>query len=128
MHKLKGLMTLVLATAIAACAVTGTTTRDAVAIATSSAPIGDRVVMDEKTAYAAEVLYNIPAQAYVSADTRGLISADLRATLRPKLIYLASLLDAVRAAYRVGDATSFAARYRELKALKEQVTPLIPAG
>ena len=128
MNKLKGLMTLIIATAIAACGVTGTATRDAVAMATSSAPIGDAIVMDEKTAYAAEVLYNIPAQAYVSADTRGLITPAMRAVLRPKLIYLASLLDAVRAAYKIGDATSFKARYRELKALKEQVTPLIPAG
>jgi hypothetical protein len=103
-------------------------TADAVSIATSSTPIGDRVVMDEKTAYAAEVLYNIPAQAYVSADTRGLITPELRATIRPKLIYMASLLDAVRAAYKVGDATSFSARWRELQALKDQVTPLIPGS
>lgn len=123
---LRHLFPMLLATVLIACGTPLNTASDAIAIATSSEPIGDRIVMDEKAAYAAEVLYNIPAQAYVSADTRGLITPALRATIRPKLIYMASLLDAVRSAYRVGDATSFAARYRELESLKRQVTPLIP--
>lgn len=125
---IRHLLPFLLATALVACSGTPlNTASDAISIATSSEPLGDRIVMDEKTAYAAEVLYNIPAQAYVSADTRGLITPTLRATIRPKLIYMASLLDAVRAAYRVGDATSFSQRYRELRALKDQVTPLIPS-
>ena len=102
------------------------TATDAIAIATSSTPIGDRIKMDEKAAYAAEALYNVPAFAYVSADQRGLVSPELRSVLRPKLITMATWLKLVRQAYAVGDATSFSQRYRELEALKAAITPLIP--
>lgn len=100
---------------------------DAVAVATSSTPLGDRTVMDERAMYAAEALYNVPAQAYVTADTRGLLTPAMRRAVRPVLVEARQVLLTVREAYRVGDATTFGQRVAALRALKERALALLPA-
>lgn len=122
---MKRLLILFTALSLGACTQLRTAS-DVIAVVTSPAPLGDRIVMDEKAAYAAEAFYNIPAQAYVSADQRGLIPVSLRIQLKTRLLRMADYLKLVRQAYAVGDATSFSQRYHELEALKAQIMPLIP--
>jgi hypothetical protein len=103
------------------------TASEAVSLATSPTPLGDRTVMDERAMYAAEALYNVPAQAYVTADTRGLLTPAVRAAVRPILIQARQALLAVREAYRVGDATTFGQRVAALRSLKDRAMSLLPA-
>lgn len=58
----------------------------------------DRILIDEKVVYAANVLYNIPAQAYVSANNRGQLSAELKARLKPMLVNLYGYTQTIKAA------------------------------
>jgi hypothetical protein len=95
--------------------------------ATSSAPLGDRITMDERGMYAVDLLYNVPASAYRSANERHLITPALRAQVRPILIQMRQLQLAARAAYRVGDATSWNSRVAALQQLRAQVVVLIPS-
>src|SRR4051812_17243529 len=43
------------------------------AVALANQNVGDFTVLDEKSWYYAEALYNVPASAYLSANSRGLI-------------------------------------------------------
>lgn len=125
---IKHLMLAFCALALTACGSTGAlnTASTAIEVATSSTPIGDRVIMDEKAMSAAELFYIVPTQLYRTSYEAGLVSPGLRATVRPKLQKLYAVLKLVRQAYAVGDATSFSQRYNELKALKEATAPFIP--
>lgn len=99
-----------------------------VSAATSSAPLGDRITMDERGMYAVEALYNVPAQAYVTADQHHLVTPALRARVRPLLQRARAAVLACRTAYHVGDATSWGARVSDLQQLKAQVMSLLPAS
>lgn len=89
-------------------------------------PLGDRTLRDEQGLWAAEAAYNVPAAAYVSAHSRGLVNDDLKAILKPRLITLYDLLKAARTAYRFGDAAGFTAKKEALEALRNEIMPLIP--
>ncbi len=104
------------------------TVRTAVGVATSPVPLGDFTILDDKAMFAAETVFNIPAQAYVSANSRGLIPAPLKATLKPLMVSAGELLKLCRSAYKVGDLKSFNERYRALLALKDQALKLMPKG
>lgn len=110
---------------IPACTTVGTV-RDVAALATTPTPLGDFTVLDDKAMYAAEAVYNIPAAAYVSANSRGLISAPLKATLKPILVSMADMLKLCRTAYRLGDVKTFNERYAILMILRTQVMSRIP--
>lgn len=104
------------------------TVRDVAALATSPVPLGDFTVLDDKAMFAAEAVYNVPAQAYVSANSRGLVKPPLKATLKPMLVAMGDTLRLCRTAYKIGDLTSFNQRYAGLMVLKSQVMHLIPKG
>jgi hypothetical protein len=96
--------------------------------ATSSAPLGDSVTFDEKGMYAVEALYNVPAQAYVTADSRNLPGwQSVKPTVRPLMIEARQVLLAVREAYKTGDERSFGTRVARLRSLRDKVMALIPA-
>ena len=82
--------------------------------------------IDEKALYAAEALYNVPAQAYVVADTNGQLSPELKATLKPMLTDAYKVLVAARAAYTAGNATGFASQVEALKNLSAAIVKLVP--
>lgn len=116
-----------MAVPVAACTQLATAAR-VVSTATTSQPLGDRITMDERGMYAVEALYNVPAQAYVTADTRQVAGwARIKPTVRPLLIEARQVLLAVREAYRLGDETSFQARAARLRSLRERIMALIPA-
>lgn len=91
-----------------------------------AAPVGDMTLRDEQGYWAVATAYNVPAQAYVSADKRGLIPPNLKAVLKPKLITMYDLLKAARTAYKFGDAAGFAAKRAALEKLRDEIMPLIP--
>lgn len=100
-----------------------------VEVATSSAPIGDRVRMDEQGLYYMEALYNVPANAYRSAATNNVPGwPSIRARVRPLLIQARGIRNLARAAYRVGDAASWNARVAELTRLNAEITAILPSN
>ena len=119
------LLALILLMPTAACGLTGTAVA-LVSAATSPAPLGDRLTMDERGLYAMEAIYNVPASAYRTAVQRGLMTPAIRSTVRPILLQMRGIRNAARSAYRIGDATSWNARVAELRNLRDQVTALIP--
>lgn len=125
---MKKLFALCLALApICACS-TLTAATEIASAATSSAPLGDRITMDERGMYAVEALYNVPAQAYVTADQHHLVTPAIRAQVRPLLQRAHTYLLACRTAYHVGDATSWGQRVSDLQQLKAQIMGLLPAS
>lgn len=78
-------------------------------------------LIDEKVVYAAEVLYNIPAQAYVSADKNGKLSPELKATLKPLLVKMNSLRKAIEAGQGAVNCD-----FENMKQLQVQVLQLLP--
>lgn len=82
--------------------------------------------LDEKALYAAEALYNVPAQAYVVADGNGQLSPELKTKLKPMLQDAYRVLLAARAAYAAGNATGFANQVNSLKNLGAAIVSLIP--
>ncbi len=111
--------------AVPACGTLGT----ALGVATSSQPAGDIVTFDERGMIAVEILYNVPAQAYVTADTRELPGwAGIKPTVRPLLIEARRWLLLVREAYRLGDERTFRDRVARLQSLRDQIMARIPAA
>lgn len=62
---------------------------------------------DEKALWAAEAIYNGPANAYVNFDAAGQMPPALKAQVRPLLIKGYDALKAARGAYAVGDSCGF---------------------
>lgn len=83
-------------------------------------------VIDEKALIAAETAYNVPAQAYVAANRAGLLTPQLKAVLKPKLVMAKGALDIAREAYRVGDAATLADQVRAVQRLAAEAKALIP--
>lgn len=93
----------------------------AVVNSTSICQVGSGTLIDEKTLYAAEALYNVPAHAYVTADRNGHITPALRTQIRPKLITMYQLLKSMRAAKGTVNCDIDA-----MKELHREVLALIP--
>jgi len=81
---------------------------------------------DERALYALEAAYNVAAHAYVTADDRGQLSAELKARIRPALQSSYAALLAARAAYRAGDAATFAAQAGAVVEFANRARALIP--
>ena len=109
-----------LALALCACAQIPT----AINLATN--PVCAGYTADEKAWYAAEAAYNVPAQAYVAANSHGLLTPALKAVLKPKLQAAYQALKAARAAYLACDAAGLHDKIVALEALKAEIMPLIP--
>jgi hypothetical protein len=86
--------------------------------------ITHNTLSDEKALFVAETAYNVPADAYVRLSNT--LPANVKATVRPKLIQLYNYLKLARTAYNAGDGCSLK-RYSELAdALGKQVSSLLP--
>jgi predicted small secreted protein len=96
------------------------------AVELATTPICQGHTADEKMWYAAEAGYNIPAQAYVSANKHGLLTPSLKATLKPKLQELNRLRLAAKKAYEACDSASLKGKLDAITALRDLVLPLIP--
>ncbi len=83
----------------------------------------DGTLVDEKVLYAANALYNVPAHAYVTANRNGKLSPGLKAVLKPKLLAMYRLLQAVKAAKGTVNCD-----FNSMKALHAEVTALLPKG
>jgi hypothetical protein len=94
--------------------------------ASSTGGVLSGTILDDRAMAGAEILYNVPANAYVAADKQKLISPTLKATLKPLMVSLYDRLGDVRAAYKLGDAPGFNAKLEALKDLSARVKLLIP--
>jgi uncharacterized protein YceK len=100
------------------------TATDAVALANQN--VGDFTVADEKGWYYAEALYNVPASAYLSANSRGLLHDPLKSQLKGMLQDLNRYRQAAYQAYKTGNAVTFHEKLVQMKALSDQVRNLVP--
>jgi hypothetical protein len=81
----------------------------------------EKTLIDEKALYSAELLYNIPAHAYTSANYSNLLTPELKAILKPKLVTLYQMLKAVRSA-----KGSLSCDLNAMQQLHNQIIPLLP--
>lgn len=96
------------------------------AVALANQNVGDFTVLDEKSWYYAEALYNVPASAYLSANSRGLLHDPLKTQIKTGLQKLNALRQAVYQAYKTGNATEFRDKIAQMKILSDQVRNIIP--
>jgi hypothetical protein len=96
--------------------------------ATSSGGVLSHTVADEKAMYAAEAAYNVAASAYISADTRGLLSASVKAAVKPKLQAAYAALKTLRDAYALGNTSNFSALYSNAVRLANDAKALLPSS
>lgn len=122
-----GLALAVTALALPACQ----TVRDVTsAVALANQNVADFTVADEKGWYYAEALYNVPAQAYLSVNSRGLFVGheDLKAKLKGMLQDLNGYRQAVYQAYKTGNSVTFREKIVQMKALSDQIRRLMPTS
>jgi hypothetical protein len=91
-----------------------------------STPVCTLTTADQKAMWAAEAAYNIPSSAYISANSRGLVSPELKATLKPKLVTAYEWLKGARAAYKICNRDSLMDYKRALETFEAEISPLIP--
>lgn len=96
------------------------------ALSLANENVGDFTTADEKGWYYAEALYNVPAQAYLSANSRGLLKGPLKAQLKGYLITLNEYRGAVYQAYKAGNSVTFREKLIAMKSLSDQIRNLIP--
>ncbi len=83
-------------------------------------------VVDEQAMFALEAAYNVTATAYLAAVDSGMIRSGADAPVRRVMIQGYRALQLARAAYRVGDAATFAAQAAAATEALERATALIP--
>lgn len=93
---------------------------------TANTPVCNRTVLDDKARYGVATIYNVPAQAYVSAHKRGLVSDSIRDAVKPKLQLLYSYLKGARVAHAACDEATFLNYRNAMTRIRDEVLPLIP--
>lgn len=93
---------------------------------TVSTPVCNRTVLDDKARYGVAAIYNVPAQAYVSAHKRGLVTPAVRDVVKPKLQALYGYLKGARAAHAACDEATFLNYKGAMERIRNEVLPLIP--
>lgn len=83
-------------------------------------------LIDEKALYGAETAYNVPANAYVTLDSQGLLNTATKEQVRPLLIKSYGALKLARAAYKAGDACGFVASVRAVSNFASQAKATLP--
>lgn len=78
-------------------------------------------LVDEKVVLSAEILYNVPAHAYVTALNKNQLTPEIKAIVKPKLVTLHALLRSVRAA-----KGSVNCDFNAMKQLSAEVRALLP--
>lgn len=93
---------------------------------TVSTPVCNRTVLDDKARYGVATIYNVPAQAYVAAHKRGLVTPAIRDVVKPKLQALYGYLKGARAAHAACDEATFLNYRHAMTLIRDEVLPLIP--
>lgn len=93
---------------------------------TVNTPVCNRTVLDDKARYGVAAIYNVPAQAYVSAHKRGLVTPAVRDVVKPKLQALYGYLKGARAAHAACDEATFLNYKGAMERIRNEVLPLIP--
>lgn len=89
---------------------------------------GQAAVISAQAWYDANAAYNVPAAAYKSANTRGLITPALKDKIKPRLLQLYQLLLVAKHAKDAGDAVTFNDKLAAMRTLSADVRALIPGG
>jgi len=122
---MRKLLSLFLALALSACA---TVHNIDTALALANQNVANFTIADDKGWYYAEALYNVPTQAYLSANRRGLLHDPLKSQLKHSLQSLNVLRGDVYQAYKAGNSVSFREKIVQLKALSDQIRNQIPGA
>lgn len=92
---------------------------------TATAPLAG-TLRDEQALYAVEAAYEVAATAYLAADSRGQMSADVKARARAYLIQAAGALELAREARRIGNGEALRANTALVRAAVDSAAALIP--
>lgn len=76
--------------------------------------------------YAVEAAYNAPATAYVDADSKGLLSAELKARVKPILVEANDYRLKARTAYGIKDASGFCSAAEASKRASSYAESFLP--
>lgn len=95
----------------------------------ASSPVVEETssVIDEQALWAAETLFNIPAKAYVVADTAGKLDPATKAKVKPIMASAYEYLKTARTAYAIGDKIGFDRAVASLRNLTGQANAALPA-
>jgi uncharacterized protein YceK len=96
------------------------------AVALANQNVGDFTIADEKGWYYAEALYDVPATAYLSANSRGLLQDPLKSQLKAMLHQLNDYRQGVYQAYKTANSVTFREKLQAMKALSDQIRSLVP--
>jgi hypothetical protein len=81
--------------------------------------------VDEKAMYAAEATYNVAAKVYLEANRANVLSPSIKSIAKEYLTRAYQYLLAARAAYKLGNATTFNERISDLNAATSQIKTLL---
>jgi len=124
--------------ALTACAAQPPASSPSSAPAPAAGGILAGTLIDDRVATGLELVYNVPAHAYVTADAAGLITPALKARLKPILANAYAALQVARAAKAVVDSGSaspaqrtaavaaFSSASESVRAFAGQASALIP--
>lgn len=101
------------------------TNSNAAVEAPTSGGVTAGTVIDEKAMYAAEAAYNVAANAYVTADGNGLLSAATKAKVKPYMLQAYDALKLARAAYKAGDSAVFVQQVARLNDYADMAKALL---
>lgn len=88
---------------------------------------GARTEADERTLWAAEAAYNVPANAYITLNRAGRLSAATKASVKPKLQSAAAALLSARQLYCTANTSGFYAQVAAVYTLTNQAKALLPS-
>lgn len=91
-----------------------------------SCGLASGTLVDEKALYGAEIAYNVPANAYVTLDTNGQLTIEIKSKVKPLLIGAYDALVVARSAYKLGDVCTFNAAVTNVKQLATSAKAFLP--
>lgn len=89
---------------------------------------GANTTLDEKALISAELAWNVPAQAYLVAVDRGLLTGTTKDKAKAALMDAFVALKLAREAYRAGNASTLAAQIAIAASATAQAKALIPGS
>lgn len=95
-------------------------------VAVADCGVASNTLADEKTLFAAETAYNVAANAYVNFDASGKLPADIKATVRPKLMSAYGYLKLARSAYNAANGCQLKQYTDLVSQLAGQARSLMP--
>ena len=97
-------------------------------VGTQAPTAGNVERIADSAMFAAEASYNVVANAYVEADTSGILKPEIKAKVKPLMAGAYDWLLKARIAYEAGDRIGFYNARENLEKLANEASKLLPKG